>query len=107
MDTRPDFERIRKTVRHEEPDSVPLVEVLVDYPIQSQFLGREVKEDDLEAQMAAAHTGLRLIEELVERYGIETVTAYMHHVRDNAARSTQGKKVKNHLFACQRGRAEK
>ncbi len=51
MDTRPDFERIRKTVRHEEPDRVPLIEVLVDYPIQSQFLGREVKEDDLEAQL--------------------------------------------------------
>jgi hypothetical protein len=36
---RPDFERIRKTVRREEPDRVPLVEALVDFEIQSQFFG--------------------------------------------------------------------
>jgi uroporphyrinogen decarboxylase len=47
----PDFERLRKTVRHEEPDRVPLLECLVEYPIQSQFLGREVKADDLESQI--------------------------------------------------------
>ena len=48
----PDFERIRKTVRHEEPDRVPLCEVLIEYPVQSRFLGREVTPDDLEAQVA-------------------------------------------------------
>jgi uroporphyrinogen decarboxylase len=47
----PDFERLRKTVRHEEPDRVPLLECLVEYPIQSQFLGRQVTADDLESQV--------------------------------------------------------
>jgi len=51
MDFKPDFERIRKTVRHEEPDRVPLCEVLIEYPVQSQFLGREVTSDDLESQV--------------------------------------------------------
>jgi uroporphyrinogen decarboxylase len=51
MDIRPDFERVRKTARHEEPDRVPLCEVLIEYPIQSKFLGREVKPDDLESQI--------------------------------------------------------
>jgi len=51
MDTKPDFERIRKTVRHEEADRVPIVEVLVEYPIQSKFLGKEVSSDDLAAQL--------------------------------------------------------
>ncbi len=47
----PDFERLRKAVRHEEPDRVPLLECLVEYPIQSQFLGREVLAGDLESQV--------------------------------------------------------
>ncbi len=51
MDPKPDFERIRTTVRHEEPDRVPLCEVLIEYPIQSQFLGREIVPDDLESQV--------------------------------------------------------
>jgi len=51
MDTKPDFDRIRKTVRHEEADRVPMLEVLVDYPIQSKFLGKEVRSDDLAAQL--------------------------------------------------------
>ena len=52
MDFKPDFERIRKTAHHEEPDRVPLVEALIDYQIQSQFLGQEVTPDDLESQVA-------------------------------------------------------
>ncbi|HDY87080.1 MAG TPA: hypothetical protein ENH82_03065 [bacterium] len=51
MEFKPDFERIRKTVRHEEPDRVPLCEVLIEYPIQSRFLGRRVNPDDLDAQV--------------------------------------------------------
>jgi uroporphyrinogen decarboxylase len=47
----PDFERVTKTVRHEEPDRVPLLECLVEYPIQSQFLGREVTPGDLTSQV--------------------------------------------------------
>jgi len=44
---------------------------------------------DLQAQMASNHTGVRRLEELVEHYGLETVLAYMQHVRDNAARQVR------------------
>jgi len=44
---------------------------------------------DLQAQMASNHTGVRLLEELVAHYGLETVMAYMGHVRDNAARQVR------------------
>jgi 5-oxoprolinase (ATP-hydrolysing) len=44
---------------------------------------------DLQAQMASNHTGVRLLEELVAHYGLETVLAYMRHVRDNAARQVR------------------
>ena len=46
-----DFNRVLKTINHEEPDRVPLFEVLIEYPIQSQFLGREVTSDDLVSQV--------------------------------------------------------
>lgn len=48
---RPDFERVRRTVRREPTDRVPLIEALVDFSIQSQFLGRPVTCDDLPAQV--------------------------------------------------------
>ena len=51
MDMKPDFERLRKAANHEEPDRVPLCEALIDYAIQSQFLGRTVTSDDLESQV--------------------------------------------------------
>jgi len=51
MDLEPDFDRIKRTVRHEEPDRVPLCEVLIDYAIQSQFLNREVTANDLSSQV--------------------------------------------------------
>lgn len=51
MEVKPDFERLKMAVRHQEPDRVPLCEVLIEYPIQSKFLGREVAPDDLEAQV--------------------------------------------------------
>ena len=40
---------------------------------------------DLQAQIAANHTGVRLLEELCGRYSQKTVLAYMHLVRQNAA----------------------
>ena len=40
---------------------------------------------DLEAQIAANAAGERLVRELVARYGLETVCAYMGHARRNAA----------------------
>ena len=43
----PDFNRIVAALEHREPDRVPLVEAIIDYEIQSQFLGRAVTEDDM------------------------------------------------------------
>jgi 5-oxoprolinase (ATP-hydrolysing) len=40
---------------------------------------------DLQAQIAANQSGVRLLHELIARYGQDTVLAYMHHVQDNAA----------------------
>ena len=47
----PDFENIRTAASNKEGTSVPLCEVLIEYPIQSQFLGKEVKSDDLDLQL--------------------------------------------------------
>jgi len=51
MDLRPDFNRFLTAIRGGEADRVPLGEILIEYPIQSQFLGREVTADDLKAQV--------------------------------------------------------
>ena len=48
---KPDFNRIVTTLHHQEPDRVPLAEVAIDYKIMSQFLGREVRDDDVAAQV--------------------------------------------------------
>lgn len=47
----PDFQRIAKTLHHEEPDRVPLVEAVVDFSIMSRFLGRKVADEDLALQV--------------------------------------------------------
>ena len=48
---RPDFGRVLCTLEHEEPDRVPLAEVVIDYEIMSQFLRRPVTDDDLASQV--------------------------------------------------------
>ena len=47
----PDFNRVVTTLHHEEPDRVPLMEAIVAYEIQSQFLGETVTEDDLASRV--------------------------------------------------------
>jgi uroporphyrinogen decarboxylase len=51
MGIKPDFNRFLAAVRHQETDRVPLGEILIDYTIQSQFLGRTVTADDLAGQV--------------------------------------------------------
>jgi uroporphyrinogen decarboxylase len=51
MELKPNFERFRAAVQHQEADRVPFYELLVDYGIQSRFIGREVKADDLKSQV--------------------------------------------------------
>ncbi|POW07606.1 hypothetical protein PSTT_08183, partial [Puccinia striiformis] len=41
-------------------------------------------ESDLKAQIAANNKGVSLIYLLIDEYGLETVQAYMTHIRDNA-----------------------
>ncbi len=40
---------------------------------------------DLQAQIAANEKGVWLLDALLDRYGLEVVTAYMQHIQDNAA----------------------
>ncbi|MBN2034814.1 MAG: hypothetical protein JW836_16230 [Deltaproteobacteria bacterium] len=51
MEIQPDFNRFLAAVDHRETDRVPLGEILIDYSIQSRFLGREVAADDLASQV--------------------------------------------------------
>ena len=51
MELKPNFERLKSAVNHQEADRVPFFEALIDYSIQSRFLGREVKPDDLKSQV--------------------------------------------------------
>ena len=43
---------------------------------------------DIQAQIAANEKGMQLLDELLARYGIEVVSAYMQHIQDNAAELT-------------------
>jgi len=40
---------------------------------------------DIEAQIAANEKGMQLLEDLLARYGLDVVAAYMQHIQDNAA----------------------
>ncbi|UCH62851.1 MAG: hydantoinase B/oxoprolinase family protein [Fidelibacterota bacterium] len=45
----------------------------------------EERVSDLRAQIAANNCGLRELGRLVDKYSLETIQAYMGHIRDNAA----------------------
>jgi uroporphyrinogen decarboxylase len=51
MELKPNFERLKTAINHQEADRVPFFEALIDYSIQSRFLGREVKSGDLKSQV--------------------------------------------------------
>ncbi len=40
---------------------------------------------DIQAQIAANEKGVQLLGALLRRYGLDVVSAYMHHIQDNAA----------------------
>jgi uroporphyrinogen decarboxylase len=44
MDLQPDYRRILTTLRHQEPDRVPLVELGIDASIKQKFLGRAARD---------------------------------------------------------------
>ena len=43
---------------------------------------------DIQAQIAANEKGMQLLDDLLSRYGLDVVTAYMGHIQDNAAELT-------------------
>ncbi|MFQ5704475.1 MAG: hydantoinase B/oxoprolinase family protein [Gemmatimonadales bacterium] len=47
------------------------------------------REGDLTAQIASNKTGERRLLAIAEKYGLDTVTAYMHHLQDYAERMTR------------------
>jgi 5-oxoprolinase (ATP-hydrolysing) len=49
----------------------------------------EINIADLQAQIAANERGVQALLATIDRYGIETVTAYMQHIRDNAEESVR------------------
>lgn len=49
----PDYTRILQTFRFKEPDRVPTMELLIDLPVQEQFLGRPIKTLDDEIEFYA------------------------------------------------------
>ena len=49
--TSPDFNRVKTTVQHREPDRVPLIDAAISYEIMSKYLGKEVKEENLDLQV--------------------------------------------------------
>ena len=44
---------------------------------------------DIQAQIAANEKGMQLLDELLGRYGLDVVAAYMQHIQDNAAELTE------------------
>ena len=62
---------------------VTLLETLTTAPYPARNPDRNIA--DLKAQIAANEKGVRELLQCAERYGLETVLAYMHHVRANAA----------------------
>jgi 5-oxoprolinase (ATP-hydrolysing) len=57
---------------------------------------------DIQAQIAANEKGMQLLDELLARYGIDVVVAYMQHIQDNAAeltaRAIEGLRDGDHAF---------
>jgi len=57
---------------------------------------------DLRAQVAATTAGAKQLRELVDRYGVDTVRAYMRHVQDNAEESVRAviERLHDGVFLC-------
>jgi 5-oxoprolinase (ATP-hydrolysing) len=70
-------------VRSGQLQEKKLVETLTKEPFPVRNLAQNL--GDIHAQLAANQKGIALLLEIVERYGIEVVRAYMEHIRRNAA----------------------
>jgi 5-oxoprolinase (ATP-hydrolysing) len=64
-----------------------LIELLTNHPWPVRNVHQNVA--DLKAQIAANEKGVAELRKMVAHFGLETVTAYMGHVQDNAAESVR------------------
>ncbi len=64
-----------------------LIELLTNHPYPVRNVHQNVA--DLKAQIAANEKGVAELRKMVAHFGLETVTAYMGHVQDNAAESVR------------------
>ena len=72
------------TGRFREPE---LMKLLTDHPYPCRNPVQNIA--DLKAQIAANEKGVAELDRMVGQYGMDTVRAYMRHVRDNAAESVR------------------
>ncbi|MBN2150058.1 MAG: hypothetical protein JW839_01305 [Candidatus Lokiarchaeota archaeon] len=59
----PDFSRVEKALRLEEPDRVPLFEAEIEIPVQEWFLGRDINnaEDEIEFYIKAGYDFIPIV----------------------------------------------
>ncbi len=77
------FRIVSKGVFQEEA----LIDLLTDHPYPCRNVHQNVA--DLKAQIAANEKGVAELRKMVAHFGLDTVTAYMGHVQDNAAESVR------------------
>ncbi len=70
--------------RFREAETIAL---LRDAPFPARNIVQNV--NDLKAQVAANEMGVRELRKMIASFGLDTVTAYMGHVQDNAAESVR------------------
>ena len=64
-----------------------LIDLLTNHPYPCRNVHQNVA--DLKAQIAANEKGVAELRKMVAHFGLDTVTAYMGHVQDNAAESVR------------------
>jgi 5-oxoprolinase (ATP-hydrolysing) len=70
-------------VRAGEFQEAPLIQQLTSGPFPARNLSQNL--GDIQAQLAANQKGITAMLEIVERYGVKVVSAYMRYIRQNAA----------------------
>lgn len=78
------FKIVANGVYHREELERLLVDEPAKYPGCSGSRCFRDVESDLQAQIAANHKGIVLLQDLVKEWGLATVQEYMLHIRDNA-----------------------
>jgi 5-oxoprolinase (ATP-hydrolysing) len=77
-----------KIVREGAFDEAGLVRLLMDEPaIGTRTLRDNIS--DIQAQIAATYKGVTLVQELVQKYGLDTVQRYMYAIQDTADRAVR------------------